>query len=460
MDDFLRYVLDKHTDIDNILYDKLINRLLAKEEVGKSLEWIQRFQDNLIKYFMMYQEIEEFKEEHLVLPNGEVNRGYTYTFDLAKYPNLIITKIAGLEELGLVFSLDDNTISGTPTNMTSSKIDIYFSHKKGNDKEKEEEVKSIYFMINANPRSLWKDLPSDPEGMFSQEDSISSYGEFLDKRIVSASKRGRSHAHIGSYRDDTYGVQKLDEHWSLISVADGAGSAQYSRKGAELVTTFITTYFQNTIVLSALDLEVEGCLVNSYQEMTEIAVSDNIKEVLSTAVSSLYAELDVFSKEQHINLDDLHTTLAFVLCRKCESGYLIYSFSVGDCPIVVFSEEQRMVKVLNTLDVGEFGGGTRFVTMNEIYKEPLANRIHAYYVPSFTYLFLMSDGIYDPKFGTEQNLTDIEYWDQFILDLKGDNEDHSKVDLENDSIVAEQLLVWMDFWSKGNHDDRTLVIVY
>ena len=72
----------------------------------------------------------------------------------------------------------------------------------------------------------------------------------------------------------------------------------------------------------------------------------------------------------------------------------------------------------------------------------------------------MTDGIYDPKFVVENNLTKIERWKDFLADLNGQNEDDCKVDFENSENTAEQLLQWLDFWSKGNSDDRTLAIIY
>jgi hypothetical protein len=73
----------------------------------------------------------------------------------------------------------------------------------------------------------------------------------------------------------------------------------------------------------------------------------------------------------------------------------------------------------------------------------------------------MTDGIYDPKFVVEANLEKIDKWNEFLEDLKGKNEDGIKVDFDKENTeTAEQLSIWMDFWSPGNHDDRTLAIIY
>jgi len=73
----------------------------------------------------------------------------------------------------------------------------------------------------------------------------------------------------------------------------------------------------------------------------------------------------------------------------------------------------------------------------------------------------MSDGIYDPKFIVESNLPNIKNWQEFLEDLNGKNEDNVKVELSADNKdITNQLAKWMDFWSIGNHDDRTLAIVF
>ena len=120
--------------------------------------------------------------------------------------------------------------------------------------------------------------------------------------------------------------------------------------------------------------------------------------------------------------------------------------------------------MLNLLDIGEFGGGTRFITMPEIYSNdaeiPVGKRFGIHRFNDFSKLFLMTDGIYDPKFVVENNLTKIERWNDFLADLNGENDDHCQVDFQNDNQIDQQLLQWLDFWSKGNSDDRTLAIIY
>ena len=72
--------------------------------------------------------------------------------------------------------------------------------------------------------------------LYHKPDDDSFSGEFIDKKIVIASKRGRSHAHEGSARDDHFACQKLFNDWQIVALADGAGSAKFARQGSKLAT--------------------------------------------------------------------------------------------------------------------------------------------------------------------------------------------------------------------------------
>jgi hypothetical protein len=156
--------------------------------------------------------------------------------------------------------------------------------------------------------------------------------------------------------------------------------------------------------------------------------------------------------------------LIFSLFKKFDFGYAVLTFGVGDCPIAVINKDKTMSTLMNWLDVGEFGGGTRFITQAEIFhseSNPMPTRFNFQIFPDFSYIFLMTDGIYDPKFVVEANLEKDEKWVDFLADLEGNNPEKIKVNFnyENNEIEQE-LSKWMDFWSTGNHDDRTLAIIY
>jgi hypothetical protein len=67
----------------------------------------------------------------------------------------------------------------------------------------------------------------------------------------------------------------------------------------------------------------------------------------------------------------------------------------------------------------------------------------------------MTDGITDPIFETDNGLNLPKNWDGLWTKLQ------AEVPFENrDESVVDALLQWMVFWSPGNHDDRTMVVLY
>jgi serine/threonine protein phosphatase PrpC len=187
-----------------------------------------------------------------------------------------------------------------------------------------------------------------------------------------------------------------------------------------------------------------------------------VYNTLGKAAFGVHKSLQEFANANSMTLKDLSTTLIFTLFKKYDAGYAFLSFGVGDCPIAVLSKDGAAVHMMNWIDVGEFSGGTRFITMPEIFQsEKFATRFGFKLIDDFSYLVMMSDGIYDPKFSVESALTDISKWKTFFADLGGQNEDGVKVDFNVDNNeIEQQLSAWMDFWSPGNHDDRTLAIVF
>ncbi|MBK9225311.1 MAG: protein phosphatase 2C domain-containing protein [Flavobacterium sp.] len=66
--------------------------------------------------------------------------------------------------------------------------------------------------------------------------------------MVVASKRGRSHANVGSFRDDDFAFKDFENTgWSVICAADGAGSAKLSREGSKIAVTELLNFFSENL---------------------------------------------------------------------------------------------------------------------------------------------------------------------------------------------------------------------
>jgi serine/threonine protein phosphatase PrpC len=444
------------------LFESFSNDAELIEAVTKIFE----YQNIIMDKWKLKNRVEDIIHQPFLLPNATVGKQYDAIIDFKKlgWDDLVFFEIEGLEDIGLIYNNTKDTIVGIPSKSGDIKLDIKFRIQ-GESENSSLNIKKISFVINPDPKSLWKDITSDKEDKYWKEDNISLIDSLGDKKILVSSKRGRSHANVGSFRDDDFAFKYFEKTgWSIIAVADGAGSAKISRQGSKIAVNSVIDYFSENF--SENSITEFDLLLKEHKEGTgedtQKKLNHFVYNNLGKAALSVHKKLESFAKEIECPLKDLHSTLIFALVKKYEFGYAILSFGVGDCPIGLLNKDLTSISLMNWLDVGEFGGGTRFITMPEIFNsDKFSTRFGFKLIEDFSFLILMTDGIYDPKFIVEANLEKIDNWKEFINDLKGENTDKISVDFNYDNKeIANELSTWMDFWSAGNHDDRTLAIVF
>lgn len=409
--------------------------------------------------------IAEIKQQPVRVLNATVGKPYETKFDFGKLNWKDITQYEweGLQEVGLRYDEPTKQIMGVPTQSGDIKIKFKFKID-GQPADAPYNEKLITLIINPDPKSLWKNVESDRNDPYWKEDDITVFTPLGDRYLLVSSKRGRSHANIGSFREDDFAYKDLENNWSIVVVADGAGSAKLARKGSSLACSSVIDYFSNTATVEsmlAFDNLLQEHIDNTGTE-TQKKLTHFVYNTLGQCALQVHKKLQEFATGAGVTLKDVSSTLIFTLFKRYDVGYALLSFGVGDCPIAVLNKDISEVILMNWLDVGEFGGGTRFITMPEIFKsEKFATRFGFKLLDDFSYLIMMTDGIYDPKFVVEANLPNIKKWKEFLADLNGKNEDGISVELKPDNEdIAQQFSKWMDFWSAGNHDDRTLAIVF
>lgn len=479
--------------------DKMFEEFVTNQDNINVVNKIKEFQDNLMSNWKLITRIKDIQEQSLSIPNATVGKKYEAKIDFLTlgWNDVIFSEFDTLERYGLLYDNESETIQGVPSQSGDFKIKLKF-RVEGEAENSVPNEKYISLIINADPKSLWKNIPSNQEDIYWKEDNAQVFQALGDKHIVVSSKRGRSHGNVGSFRDDDFAFKHFEKTgWSVVTVSDGAGSAKSSRKGSELACKTVVEYFENTFT-EELTKDFDELITNFHQdslpkndvieaekidndasknleqpvENSEIIVeqaesngskiSKFIYHNLGNAAQTVHKVLEDFANKNEMGIKDLHSTLIFSLFKKYDFGYVIMSFGVGDCPVGLLYNDSTELKLMNWLDVGEFGGGTRFITMPEIFaSDKFSSRFGFKLVKDFSYLMLMTDGIYDAKFVVEANLEKIEKWQEFLSDLDGNNDDNIKVEFDkNNQEIANQLSTWMDFWSPGNHDDRTLAIVF
>lgn len=411
------------------------------------------------------------KGNQFTLQNGKVNQPYLFTINpsFIEICNIGKNWFEGLEDIGLEFDEAEGIIKGTPLKAGDHKIEWHYKHKDWPE-DKPALRREITLVINPDPRSLWNNMPTPKDIPFYKEDSdkqflkVEAEKKFLGfskeekKDIVAASQRGRSHAHEGKPRDDDFKLSYDKEtEWYTMVVADGAGSAKYSRRGSEIACNTVISVCDE--LLSA-NYKALGSLIEDYKKDTtedkRKNVGDALYKILGSAVFKAYKEIVNEAEASASQVKDFSTTLLVAICRKYKLGWFIASFWVGDGCIAIYDKDRQYLKVMGESDGGEFAGQTRFLTMPEIINpNSIYSRLRFEITEDFTALMLMTDGITDPKFETDANLQRIGKWNDLW------NELNAEVTFdENNNDIDSQLLKWLDFWSPGNHDDRTIAILF
>ena len=393
----------------------------------------------------------------IALPNGTV--GKPYTIEPGKISSAIAAqrkddpdraKIVHLqvpENCGLIFDVTNGTITGTPTRSLDEQL--YLDYVPSQHSPSVSCKVSLF--INPDPASLWKDLDSDPNAPYQKsalDHSEHALGHF---RIVAASRRGRSHANKGDFRDDDYAVGYSESSgWLVVAVADGAGSAKYSRKGSLIASTVARDWLVNS-----LDSPDYANWENSSSSEGGGKTLRDIRDLLYNAALLAHYKIKEEVEKPTETLPEppvirnYDTTLILLLLKKMAKGYFAATFSVGDGGAGLFLEPNQAVPLMNA-DGGEHAGQTTFLTIVSSLnasEENLTHRFSQATVSDFTLALAMTDGITDPKFPSDAAFADPNCWHALSNELKP-----ALVD-------STSLLEWLNFFSPGNHDDRTIVAV-
>lgn len=460
---YLKSVLEQRKIPLEPRHEKLFESFTSSEQIGAMYKEIEQTVSKMIDMWTKNSKREDILTAHLAPANGMVGKPYHYKFDFtqAPYNAMVDCRIEIAAATGLTYNADTKELEGIPLDKGEFTLSMHF---KIAEEEETYHVKKITLVINPDPKSLWKNLESDKNDPYWKEDSASDSLQYEDKKVVVASVRGRSHAHEGKFRDDDFVIALYPEsNWTLVAVADGAGSAKYSRKGSLIACNVLKEFFStqlNADNTAAIDSAITQ-LHASKSDEDKLKLKEILTNHFIPAPHEAFKAIESFAKETGAVLKDFSTTLLFTVFKKFDFGYALVSFWIGDGGIGIYDKRTGELIVPGTPDGGEFAGQTRFLTEPGLFENGnYVSRINFKITPDFTSIVLMTDGITDPKFQTDANLERAEKWNELFEDLDGKNNDQARVDFSLDNKeIEKQLLTWMDFWSPGNHDDRTIAIV-
>ncbi len=351
------------------------------------------------------------------------------------------------QELGLTSNDDRGEVTGIPANAGDHEITFQWS----DDQISWLSGKCI-LMVNPDPRSLWQvnEPPADaPYQKAHTAEQLISCDSF---KIVAASRRGRSHEHSGTFRDDDFFLDHNPNNgWSVIIVADGAGSARFSRQGSKLASQTFGEHIV-TNLSSEVGLKLSSIVADWDNDPTSATnnFGTEFHYLFFSAATLAVQALNDEASSSGNNVKDYSTTLLAAAIKRNNTDTYLATFWMGDGAIVAYGP-RRKVRLMGTPDAGEFAGQTRFLDRSSLSDQGFAKRTGIGRYADITSVILMTDGVSDPRFETDNGLANPDKWDLLW--------DEITPQLESDNPGAN-ILKWLEFFSPGNHDDRTIAILW
>ena len=391
--------------------------------------------------------IEVKNEVEFIIPNAKKNVNYEQLIS-AKEKNIKITKIETPDECGLVFKEKLQKLEGIPTKSGDIKLNIYWKYEGKHEDEYYNEYKII---INPDPKELWQNIEAPKDLEFYKENKDKKLIINGKESLIAASVRGRSHAHNGSCRDDDFFIgQSPNTKWNILIVADGAGSAKCSREGSRLAVTNAGEYLKNELDGEITDNIIDGLGIKNNNINPIESTTNTLIKLFQEAVKKSYNSILSVANQHSYSFNDFYTTLLITIHKKLKFGHIFASLWIGDGAIVINIDDKKF-ELLGRPDSGEFAGQTIFLNENILKNsDEISNRLKLKYLNDYQQLILMTDGVSDPFFETDNELLDDNKWILFIQKINN---------LINAKNPDEKLEEWLDFFSQGHHDDRTIAVL-
>ncbi|HGM5491218.1 TPA: PP2C family serine/threonine-protein phosphatase [Serratia fonticola] len=349
------------------------------------------------------------------------------------------------QDIGITFDPATSALSGTATESGDFEITVSWSCPATT-----QGATRIPFIVNPDPRSLWKIVEPPADSRYFKPHIAHQQIQEPGVNIVAASRRGRSHEHAGTFRDDDFYIASNSETgWNIMLVADGAGSAKNSREGSRIVTQTVGSYLTDQLN-SDKGKELTQCVIRwetDDQRVVWEAFNRLFRQASIMAVNTISNE----SIRAEESAKSYSTTLLVTVSFRTGDELFAASFWLGDGAIAAYGPVGK-VRVLGTPDSGEYAGQTRFLDADAVNDANFSKRISIGKWTEVSHLVLMTDGVSDPRFETDNGLLNSQKWDELIAELTPCLSDPSQ--------PAERLAEWLNFFSPGNHDDRTLIVAW
>jgi hypothetical protein len=283
--------------------------------------------------------------------------------------------------------------------------------------------------------SGWQNKPV-PDGPDKHEEfDCRSLDAFDNMKIIGARARGKKHKHEGTNCDDWFEFKSIGP-WTVIAVADGAGSRKFSRVGAKAACITAVKYMSEKLSdFSLLERETWTNDIFKYNDANMFIekdvqmIQDILHESMEEAYSSVkkaYAERanNIIYKEimgRELVVEDFSSTLLvaihIVVGNEGSKKSIVVTCQIGD-GISAVIDYNGCVRIMGVPDSGEYSGETDFLpSLPKIKRNGLKEKTR-YLLGEIRALMVMTDGVADDYFPNETEMLKL-YGDLIVNDVIG-----------------------------------------
>ena len=312
-----------------------------------------------------------------------------------------------------------------------------------------------------DPKTLWTASDPPKDAPYPKEHKDSKFLKAGKRIMAGASVRGRSHARDGTHRDDDFLVCELVDGWNLMVVADGAGSAKFSRQGSfiliETMHSMISEKLGDVETLEKLNSEasetlLDGSAIDTSQNLLVLGAFESFKKIKEEA------------QNQEARTKDYNTTVISCLFKEFGEKTFVYSFCIGDGALFVVEVANKKVLSLNVADSGEFAGQTRFLTTPDVWQDHgVYERVKTATIEGPISIIGMTDGVSDPLLPDVDEIKEYAQVETLLNGLKSDDSVDGLLEVLRETVVksdAANLEEWLDFYVAKHHDDRSIAVAF
>lgn len=383
------------------------------------------------------------------LPNARVGQPYAARLEgKDSAGNPVTIRDARLPAaVGLSFDAASSEMRGTPIVDGDYKISLRWTC----DGVAEYAGECLLF-VNPDPRSLWKQLEPPADDPYFKPHTDDAWIAGPGFSIAAASRRGRSHEHVGSFRDDDFFVQHDGASgWSVLMVADGAGSAKSSRWGSRLAVEaagkYIAAQLSGTFG-TGMTQSLAGWSTD--RVAASQAMHAPFYRLFQAASKLAVQAIEQEAENQGAAPKDYATTLLAAAVRRDGADTFLATFWMGDGAIAAYGPQGKL-RLMGKPDSGEFAGQTRFLDRAALTDPEFGKRLVLGCYSGLKAVILMTDGISDPRFETDNALADAARWDALWDEISP---------LLAAPEPQKALTDWLTFFTPGHHDDRTIAVLW